>query len=472
MSRKLWLVLLSVLLLVGAMSAPAQAQQTTVVWTTEFYNNLYLIGSPVATRTDATLAFNWGGGSPMTGVNADNFTARITGGAFFPAGTYRFTLVADDAVKLRVGTFERLSTFGDPKPGEQVSVDVTLEAKVHQLQVDYREFEGDAYVYLAWTNLATGETFGVLPADPAAPTAPVSGGPWLAEYYNNADLAGSPSAIFNESSPAHTWGFAAPLTNINADFFSARWTRTQFLNAGTYRVSARGDDGVRVRVNGVTYIDQWALYNPNTQTADFTLLAGDHTFVVEYREFSGEAFIEFSLDQLTGTTPITPVTPAGATATVTAGRLNVRNAPSVITGSILTKINNGETYAIVGRNPDASWWQINVNGLIGWVSAPYTNAFNVAGVPVTSAQTPQQQTLIQPTANTAVTQGQVNMRTGPGINNSRIAIIPQGRTVQIIGRNTDATWWQVDYNGLKGWVSAAWAEAQPGTNINTIPVTS
>ncbi|MBC6938368.1 MAG: SH3 domain-containing protein, partial [Chloroflexi bacterium] len=70
-------------------------------------------------------------------------------------------------------------------------------------------------------------------------------------------------------------------------------------------------------------------------------------------------------------------------ATVITGQLNVRAAPNPLTGAILTRINLGETYPVVGRNAASTWLQLNVNGLIGWVNARYVAASNLANVPIT-----------------------------------------------------------------------------------------
>ncbi len=74
--------------------------------------------------------------------------------------------------------------------------------------------------------------------------------------------------------------------------------------------------------------------------------------------------------------------PVGPTATVTTGKLNVRSMPTAI-AQILTKIDKGATYPIVGQNNTGKWWQINVDGVIGWVNGSYVEAKNTAGVPVT-----------------------------------------------------------------------------------------
>ena len=65
----------------------------------------------------------------------------------------------------------------------------------------------------------------------------------------------------------------------------------------------------------------------------------------------------------------------------------------------------------------------------------------------------------------------VNVRSGPTTSASRLATMPIGSTAPIIGRTADSTWWQVNFNGIVGWVSAEYAVIQQNANINNIPVT-
>jgi uncharacterized protein YraI len=65
----------------------------------------------------------------------------------------------------------------------------------------------------------------------------------------------------------------------------------------------------------------------------------------------------------------------------------------------------------------------------------------------------------------------VNIRSGPGTQNSILAKLPLGATAVIVGRNSSSQWWQVNYNGIVGWVSATFAVIQTGANVSAIPVT-
>ena len=55
-------------------------------------------------------------------------------------------------------------------------------------------------------------------------------------------------------------------------------------------------------------------------------------------------------------------------------RLNFRQGPSTAY-AIITVLDSGTLAPIIGRVGDNSWWQLNVNNQIGWVSAEFTSEY-------------------------------------------------------------------------------------------------
>lgn len=53
----------------------------------------------------------------------------------------------------------------------------------------------------------------------------------------------------------------------------------------------------------------------------------------------------------------------------------------------------------------------------------------------------------------AVTQADLNIRTGPGIAYSAVAVVPSGLTVTILGCADSGRWCDVVWKGYRGWVS-------------------
>lgn len=282
---------------------------------------------------------------------------------------------------------------------------------------------------------------------------------WTAEYFNNANLAGAPVVTAIEGQPYINWGYGSPYPAVPADYFSARWTSVQNVAGGSYQINVRADDGVRVWVDGVPYIDRWHLATAQTYSAALNLSPGQHTFVIEFFEAAEVAFVQYEFIQTGG------IPPAGATATVVTGNLNVRNIPNPYTGAILTRISYGQVYSIVGRNADTSWLQLNVNGTIGWVNASYVSATNLGGVPVTDPGTRPP----PPGTTATVTAYFLNVRHIPDPYYGAILTrIGRGQTYSVIGRNAAGTWLQLNINGLIGWVNARYVIAY---NVYSVPVT-
>ncbi len=464
----LLVAVLAVMMVGPALGGKAAQAQGGVTWTVEYYDNPYLIGTPKEVRSESGLAFNWGGGSPAGGVPADNFSARFATDAYFSAGTYRFYILADDGVKLWIDfppdQRPTIDSYNAPQPGTLLTADVALTGGYHHIQIDFREVTGDAYLYVYWDNLADGVS------GPSFPVPVQFTVQWAAQYFNNNFLGGTPNVVRSEPSPTHDWGTDVPAPGIVADHFSARWIVVQYLDAGRYTISVTADDGVRVNVDGRVIIDEWHLATGETYRRTLDLAAGQHSIIVEYVEETGLAHLTFTMVREpggeTGSVTATPL-PAGAYARVTAWVLNVRDAP--VTGSVITKIRRNEMYPVVGRNADSSWWQINVNGTVGWVSGAWVEVVQGGGVGITTPTPIPTPTVsygygqcpgflpsrLAPGMWGRVTPGLPNnVRVQPSLSAAWIGQIPGGGLFRVMGGPVcanNAAWFQVNYNGLVGW---------------------
>ncbi|MGY1695718.1 MULTISPECIES: PA14 domain-containing protein [unclassified Geodermatophilus] len=151
---------------------------------------------------------------------------------------------------------------------------------------------------------------GTTPGPTTCPT-----GQYLAEYFPNKTLTGTPAVTACEAAPlSHDWGTGAP-AGVGPDNFSARWTGTFDFAAGDTTFTAVSDDGIRVAVDGTTVIDQWQDQAATTFTGIRPLTAGAHQVRVEWFETGGAAVakLDWSTAAATGN-PVPQInTPAAGT---------------------------------------------------------------------------------------------------------------------------------------------------------------
>jgi glucose/arabinose dehydrogenase len=256
---------------------------TTPDWQSQFWNTPGEGGGPAMpttapdlTRTDPALSFDWGGGSPAPQITPDHFVARWTRTDELPAGVYRFTGVSDDGIRVYVDNVPIVDSWRDQNA--PYSVDKVLLDGPHVIRVDYFEDGGGAQVSLNYQRIGD-----VTPPDG-----------YQAEYFDNQTLSGTPVRTRTDDAVDFDWGNGSPDPVVPTDHFSARWTRTAQYDAGTYRFTATGDDGIRVLVDGALVVDGWSDHGPTTFSADLPLAAGQHTVVVEYYENGGGALARFS----------------------------------------------------------------------------------------------------------------------------------------------------------------------------------
>ena len=141
--------------------------------------------------------------------------------------------------------------------------------------------------------------------------------------------------------------------------------------------------------------------------------------------------------------------PAEITAVVATGRLNVRDVPVFLLGRIVTQIDRGESYPVVGRNLEGSWAQLDIDGILGWVNARYVVAPGLQDAPFSASAA------AAGVINARVQTGRLNVRDFPHHEHGFVLTKVYNNTIwPVTGRNADSTWAQVDVNGTLGWASA------------------
>ncbi len=111
----------------------------------EYYANTSLAGSPALTRTDATINFDWGEGSPGSGIGTDGFSVRWSGSMHVPVtGEYSLGMTNDDGARVYLNGQLLIDDWNDHGTElHQVSVQLTAGTN-YDVIVEYYENGGSA----------------------------------------------------------------------------------------------------------------------------------------------------------------------------------------------------------------------------------------------------------------------------------------------------------------------------------------
>src|SRR5438445_244618 len=130
----------------------------------EYYDNADLTNL-VLTRTDATVNFDWGLGSPDPSIGPDTFSVRWEGYWDFPvSGRYRFTMTTDDGMRVWADTVSELDSW-ILQPATTYLVDVRFSAGRHDIRVEFFDNTEDAVAKVSWAqapNILGKDTIGAL----------------------------------------------------------------------------------------------------------------------------------------------------------------------------------------------------------------------------------------------------------------------------------------------------------------------
>ena len=118
-------------------------------WDAAYYNNRDLAGSPALVWSEDGINFDWASTSPAVGlVNNDGFSARWLRTVDLPAGVYRFTVRADDGVRLSFDDVVFVDEWHDQN--HVYMKDYEHGGGPLKILMEYYEKGGDASAKLSW----------------------------------------------------------------------------------------------------------------------------------------------------------------------------------------------------------------------------------------------------------------------------------------------------------------------------------
>lgn len=117
-------------------------------------------------------------------------------------------------------------------------------------------------------------------------------GQFLAEFYNNSILSGSPTFTACDQTISYAWIAGEGGHSIGGDNFSVRWTGRFPFSAGLHNFVATADDGIRAWIDGNLIIDGWIDQAATTYQANLDISEGEHIVQVDYYQNGGDALTQ------------------------------------------------------------------------------------------------------------------------------------------------------------------------------------
>lgn len=258
-------------------------------WHIEYYGDNHLGNKCYDTHQSGTYVFgDWHSDAPASGCPSDYFSVRFSRSVYFPGGDYTFALGYDDGARIKV---DGQAVVDGWAPSAQHYEPRNLSSGHHNVEVEYYENTGDAYLTAFWWGSGLD-----------LPRQSQDNSQWYAQYWGNRALWWDPVVRVNEGRGFlnHQWDSAGPGYNMPVDRFSSRFERTEYFACGRWRFNISSDDGVRFWIDSNLILDAW-----REQVASFSsevdLSEGDHQLRLEHYENGGSAAIQVNWEYVLDT---------------------------------------------------------------------------------------------------------------------------------------------------------------------------
>lgn len=354
-------------------SSGAQESDADFMWRGEYFNNPTLAGTPALIQDENNIDFRWGTGSPADGIiDPEMFSARWTQTLDLAPARYRFAVTADDGIRLFVNDQLLIDKWREQSVATYTA-EVDLDGGPTEIRIEYFEMAGKATARFSYAEVEIEEEISI-----PVITLPLQSGQWRGEYFDNVNLSGVPAFVRSDDAIDFNWGTGSPAAELDADRFSVRWTGRLDLTPGRYRFEATVDDGVRLRINGQTLIDEFVVRSATQYVTEIDLPTGQAATTMEYFENTERAVARLNWQRVGDVSTVESASnlpsdqPVAAVINVTT--LNVRSGPATSFDRIDRLVRN-QTVEMVGRNRSETWIQVALpDGRIGWVSRQYLDS--------------------------------------------------------------------------------------------------
>ncbi|MBP3039848.1 glucosaminidase domain-containing protein, partial [Bacillaceae bacterium Marseille-Q3522] len=277
---------------------PINKVLNTEEWVGYVYPNRDLTGRPIVLGGVGShealghkLGFNWNYGSPSYSghIPSDQFSTRFVKKAKLDAGDYFIQTTADNGVKVQADNQPKISRWTNGFETIERTLWLDVKEGIHSLKVEHYD---DKYGAALFADVVPFNT-------------------WLAYYYPNQELKGSPDASKiiqpNGNKLKEDHGYGSPAEGVPSDNYSARYTTAKRLPAGEYVVRAKGDDKVRVYIDGKLELDLWKYGSYQGEGVKINILDRNvanpnekdvHWIEVQYAEINDKSNVEFDIEPI------------------------------------------------------------------------------------------------------------------------------------------------------------------------------
>ncbi|MBO9703541.1 MAG: T9SS type A sorting domain-containing protein [Sporocytophaga sp.] len=251
----------------------------------EYFNGVNLAGTPLLTRVDPTVNFDWLAGSPDAVVPVNQFSARWTG-QIKPlySEAYTFYTFSDDGIRLYVNNTLVIDNWTYHGAVENTGNITLVAGQLYDIRLEYFEGNSMATAKLSWST-PINQQKQVIPQTQLYSNTVVPGVGLKGEYFNSLDFTGT--ALTRVDSVINfDWNNNPPFTGVNTDNYSVRWTgKIKADFSETFTFYTLSDDGVRLWVNNTLLIDNWTNHAAVENNGTIALTAGQlYDIRMEYYE--------------------------------------------------------------------------------------------------------------------------------------------------------------------------------------------
>lgn len=253
------------------------------------------LGTRIKTEYLDSLNMPMGNASPSEGVPRDDFSIRATGILRVErSGNYTFLTRSDDGVRLYIDGKMIIDQWKPMGTTEFRATAHLMAGRNYRVQLEYFERGGPGHLELLWLRPGSDSPAHLTTSGRVAPSSFLVReneglqGPFQAEYFQGRSFETSRLSR-EESQIDHDFNRSSPGGSVPRTDFSARWKgKLKIQTEGLYRFYTTSDDGVRLRVNGETIIDEWRGMAPTEHSGEIELdpARGD-TIDIEMEYFQG-----------------------------------------------------------------------------------------------------------------------------------------------------------------------------------------